>query len=207
MNVKICGITRYDDGLFAVQQGAWALGFVFYKKSPRYIDPLLAKTIIKKIRKNCLKDFLAVGVFVDEPIDSILKMAELTEIDCLQLHGNENKEYMNQLNRPFIKAIRPRNQKEIEELLPWENDRPLLVDAFSEGQHGGTGKLANWELAKFSQLLAPVILSGGLNADNIVEAIKSVQPAAVDLSSGVEKSPGVKDKTLIQNFFKKLEDL
>ena len=194
--VKICGITKKKDALFASNLGVDALGFVFYKDSPRYIDPIDAGKII-----SCLHPFvLRVGLFVNNDAafvrDSIIK----SKINFLQFHGDESEEYCNQFNLPYIKAI---SMKEDINLLEccnnYKSASALLLDTFSKKLKGGTGTVFDWKKIP-RKLSLPLIIAGGLNSENIISLIKIVKPFCVDVSGGVESSKGVKDEKKMKDF-------
>jgi phosphoribosylanthranilate isomerase len=194
--VKICGITKKKDALFASNLGVDALGFVFYKDSPRYIDPIDAGKII-----SCLHPFvLRVGLFVNNDAvfvrDSIIK----SRINFLQFHGDESEEYCNQFNLPYIKAI---SMKEDINLLEccnnYKSASALLLDTFSEKLKGGTGTVFDWKKIP-RKLSLRLIIAGGLNSKNIISLIKTVKPFCVDVSGGVESSKGVKDEKKMKDF-------
>jgi phosphoribosylanthranilate isomerase len=194
--VKICGITKKKDALFASNLGVDALGFVFYKDSPRYIDPIDAGKII-----SCLHPFvLRVGLFVNNDAafvrDSIIK----SKINFLQFHGDESEEYCNQFNLPYIKAI---SMKEDINLLEccnnYKSASALLLDTFSKKLKGGTGTVFDWKKIP-RNLGLRLIIAGGLNSENIISLIKTVKPFCVDVSGGVESSKGVKDEKKMKDF-------
>lgn len=194
--VKICGITNLDDALKAVELGADALGFVFYSKSERYIDPKEASDIISKVPPFVTR----VGVFVNEDINTVRSIKNQTEIDLLQIHGDETPEYCRRLGERVIKAFRIKDSESFKEIANYNTDL-VLLDAFSDIEYGGTGDIFNWQLLNKAQLKDKyVILSGGLNNENVSEAIKIVRPYAVDVSSGVEEYPGKKDPGKLEKF-------
>lgn len=194
--IKICGITNLDDALYAVDAGADALGFIFYKKSKRFIEPESAKTIIDKLPPFITK----VGVFVNESGSRLIETQKTAGFSVFQLHGDETPSFCNQLEKKYIKAIRVGIEQSIENVRLYDTDC-FLFDAFSDDEYGGTGKTFDWNLLDNSYLKDKfVILSGGLNHENVSEAINIVKPYAVDVSSGVEKSPGIKDHKKIKQF-------
>lgn len=196
--IKVCGITNLEDALVAVELGVKALGFVFYPKSPRYISPVKAREISINIHPHTLR----IGVFVDEAQDKVLGIAKECLLDGLQFHGNESPEYCASFNdHTVIKALPLHHSPDLLRLPVYSaHVRAILVDAFDPARIGGTGKKANWELAREAKGFAPIILAGGLNETNIREALKIVNPYAVDISSGVEISPGVKDHKKLRRF-------
>ncbi|MBF0459219.1 MAG: phosphoribosylanthranilate isomerase [Nitrospirae bacterium] len=195
--VKICGITNIKDAVAAVDFGADAIGFVFYDKSPRYITPRAAAEIIK-----CLPPFVTtVGVFVDETVPGINRIREAAGFDIVQLHGSEPPEIA-VLWPKVIKAFRMRDFTDLEPLSKYDVSA-FLLDAYAEEAFGGTGKLFNWEIALVAQQFGKIILSGGLNPENIEAAVIKVSPYAVDVSSGVEASKGKKDHTLMRQFIER----
>jgi phosphoribosylanthranilate isomerase len=195
--VKICGINRLEDALAAAEAGADALGFMFYPPSPRHVSLEEAARIIAKLPPFVSK----VGVFVDEEPDRIRQAVEVAGIDALQLHGSESPEFCGQFpGVGLIKAFRMRDEGSLKLLAPYDVSAWLL-DSYAPGVQGGTGHSFDWEWAiRAGQLGKPIILAGGLNPANIGEAIRNVRPYGVDVSSGVEKSKGIKDASLIQRF-------
>jgi phosphoribosylanthranilate isomerase len=195
MRVKICGITNSEDALAAVEYGADALGFVF-AKSPRQITKEQARDIIEN-----LPPFVSpVGVFVDEQIDTLKEICGFCGIHTVQLHGNESPLYLNDFKGyKIIKAFRVKDE---DDLKPLANYKPhaFLLDSYVKGVMGGTGLTFNWEIARKAHKYGTIILSGGLTPENVKEAIQVVKPHAVDVSSGVESSPGKKDKLLMKRF-------
>ncbi len=195
MRIKICGITNSEDAQAAVEYGADALGFLF-SKSPRQVTKEQSRDIVKN-----LPPFISpVGVFVDEQIDTLKEICDFCAIRTVQLHGSESPLYLNDLKGyKIIKAFRV---KEEDELKPLANYKPhaFLLDSFVKGVMGGTGVSFNWEIARQAHKYGTIILSGGLTPENVKEAIQMVKPYAVDVSSGVESSPGKKDKTLMKRF-------
>jgi phosphoribosylanthranilate isomerase len=194
--VKICGITDLADALDAIAAGASALGFVFYKPSPRYVSPQLAADIIRQ-----LPPFVTtVGLFVNASQAEVIQVLEQTGIDLLQFHGDEPEVFCRGFARPYIKAFRVRPGLDVmQQVALYPSARGVLLDAYRPGVPGGTGEVFDWALIPAA--LAPqVILAGGLNADNVAEAIRQVTPYAVDVSGGVEAAPGRKDRARINAF-------
>ena len=198
--VKICGITRREDALLAVDLGAWAVGFVFWPGSPRYCDPRIARAIINALPASVLK----VGVFVDQPAGHIRMVAGESGITTVQLHGRESILVAQSLGRPVFKAVAVSNGFTPAALDQIPPEITVLLDAFDPATHGGTGRTIDWSAAAAAAARRPVVLAGGLNAANIAEAIRRVRPRAVDLSSGVESAPGIKDPAKLRAFFNAL---
>lgn len=195
VKVKICGITNLDDALTAVDYGADALGFVFYKKSPRFISPSNAAAIIKE-----LPPFVTtVGVFVDEDAAAVRKIMDEAGLTVAQLHGSETLAYCKRLSRKYIKAVRVRGLKDIKGLGKY-GPITFLLDTYVKGAAGGTGRAFDWDIAVESKKFGRIILSGGLTPSNVREAVELVSPYAVDVSSGVEKEPGRKDPVKVIKF-------
>ncbi len=199
--IKICGITRLEDALLAADLGADALGFIF-TESPRQVVPETAGEII-----SLLPPFVnSVGVFVDEEQESVREIAAYCKLDLIQLHGNESSGYCKALDLKALKVIRVKDEKSIESMASYRGTvQGFLLDTYVKGLPGGTGKTFNWELAKQAKKYGPVILSGGLNPDNICEAIEKVKPYGVDISSGVEASPGIKDPDKLKLLFSNIQ--
>ena len=195
MRVKICGITNGEDARSAVEYGADALGFVF-AKSPRQVTKEQAGDIIAE-----LPPFVSpVGVFVDERVDTIKEICSFCFINTIQLHGNEQPSYLNELEGyKVVKAFRIREEEDLK-LLSNYKPHAFLLDSYVKEVMGGTGTAFNWEIARQAHKYGTIILSGGLTPENVKEAIQMVKPYAVDVSSGVESSPGRKDKKLMKQF-------
>ena len=180
----------------AANYGASALGFIFYEKSPRYINPEILKTWISNVPSSVKK----VGVFVNKDVDKVNKIAEELNLGMVQLHGDESPEYCNQMIRPVIKVFRVNNKFDSIMLNNYQV-ATFLFDTYNKENHGGTGESFNWQSMLQLNTEIPVILSGGLNADNVLEGIEVVKPSAIDVNSGVEAAPGKKDKEKIKNLF------
>lgn len=193
--IKICGITRVEDGLAAAAAGADAIGLVFYPKSPRYVLAEQAAAIVA-----ALPPFVdAVGLFVNATSEFVHETLAQVPIGLLQFHGNEDETYCRQFDRPYIKAARVRPELDlVQYAASFESARALLLDAFVEG-YGGAGHVFDWNLIP-SGLPRPIVLSGGLDPDNVADAVRRVRPAAVDVSSGVEIAKGIKDHAKIAAF-------
>lgn len=188
VRVKICGITRMEDALAAVEAGADALGFVFYPKSPRCVSVETAREIAQ-----ALPPFASpVGVFVDAPMEHVKQTYERAGLRAVQLHGNETPAYCAALGVPAVKAFRVRGAVDFP-FEAYQGCAAFLLDAYVKGEPGGTGRAFRWELARDACRRRRVILAGGLTPENAAKAVQTVQPYAVDVSSGVEVSPGVKD--------------
>lgn len=194
--IKICGITRLDDALAAAELGVDALGFVFYSPSPRAITPQNARQIIKE-----LPPFVTtLALFVNEDHDVINKTMDLTGIDVIQFHGDENQAFCERFNRPFIKALRVNSTTDINaEIALFPSAKAILLDAFVAGVPGGTGQIFNWQKIP-KQRPKPLVLAGGLDSANVADAIEQVKPAAIDVSGGVERHKGIKDFDKMQQF-------
>jgi len=199
VRIKICGITNLDDALVATELGADAVGFIFYEKSPRFINPKTAALIIRE-----LPPFVAtVGVFVNEPPDRVIDTAKEAGVGCVQLHGDETPEYCSSLGLRTIKALRVKDASVLNMLRSYSVSG-ILLDTYREGVPGGTGETFDWEIAAEAASAGRIILSGGLTPENIREAIEKVGPYAVDVSSGVESTPGRKDHEKLRKFFEQV---
>jgi phosphoribosylanthranilate isomerase len=200
--IKICGITNLEDARSAVELGADDLGFNFYQKSPRYITPEHAREIIDQLPDTVFK----VGVFVNESHERILEIAEMVGLDAVQLHGDEDRDFVTRLHRStdkeVIKAIRPRNYNDLCNAIDFDADA-ILLDSFSPEEYGGSGVRSDWKLARDLWGMVPCIyLAGGLSADNVGDAIREVLPFGVDACSRLESSPGKKDRDKVAAFIK-----
>ncbi|MFQ5735917.1 MAG: phosphoribosylanthranilate isomerase [Thermodesulfobacteriota bacterium] len=203
VKVKICGITTVVDALVAAEAGADALGFVFWQNSPRYVEPEEAGRITTE-----LPPFVkTVGVFVNEAPENIREIITQAGVDCVQLHGEEGPEDAEEVKRatgaPVIKAIRMGGQAQLKRLCAYRVSA-LLLDAYRKGVPGGTGETFDWDLAVQAEGAGRIILSGGLNPENVAAAIGRVAPYAVDVSSGVESTPGRKDEEKIKRFMEEV---
>jgi phosphoribosylanthranilate isomerase len=195
VRIKICGLTRDQDIHNAVVEGADALGFVLYAPSPRSVSAEQAAQLIQKVPAFVT----TVALFVNESVEEVERALKICPFDLLQFHGDESPEYCRQFNRPYMKAIRVRSADDIHNAVQQYPDaKALLLDAYVENLPGGTGQAFDWRL--IPQLTIPWVLAGGLNADNVADAIKQVQPFAVDISGGVEASKGIKDGQKIKDF-------
>jgi len=198
--VKICGITRHQDALTAVNLGADAIGLVFYPPSPRSVTANQVSEII-----SGLPGFVTVvGLFVNPEPAAVEQVLNSDCIDCLQFHGEESADFCGSFGKPFIKAIRVREDTDIHSKAKiYARARLILLDSYSPDQAGGTGTSFDWRMAvsALPDLRQKLVLAGGLTVDNVASAIARVKPFAVDVSSGVEHSPGLKDHERMQNFF------
>ena len=194
MFIKVCGLTRHADAVHATSHGATALGFVFWPRSPRYVDPGAAADIIGRLPPHVIP----VGVFVDEPIDAIREIVRRTGIGTVQLHGDESPDYVEALGCPVLRAM---NVEEAERACAaWPAATTFLVDTVDPVKRGGTGVAVDWTRAAAIAREWPVVLAGGLTPANVREAITAVRPVGVEVSSGVEASPGVKDFDKVARF-------
>jgi phosphoribosylanthranilate isomerase len=200
IRVKICGITALDDALAAVDAGADALGFVFAEQSPRCISPQKAAAIISGIPPFVQ----TVGLFVNADAERVNWVADFCGLDIIQLHGEEDQDFCNDIERRIIKAFRVKDASTLSALARYQV-AGYLLDAWSPDAHGGTGKSFDWNLVREYAGNSPIILAGGLNPENVREAVNIVKPYGVDVSSGVEVSPGKKDPEKIRRFLKALQ--
>ncbi|MBH3393645.1 MULTISPECIES: phosphoribosylanthranilate isomerase [Pseudomonas] len=195
---KICGITRIEDALAAAEAGADAIGFVFYAKSPRAVDVRQARAIIAE-----LPPFVTtVGLFVNASRCELNEILEVVPLDLLQFHGDEAPQDCEGYHRPWIKALRVRPGDDLEAACKlYAGARGILLDTYVAGVPGGTGEAFDWSLVP-ERLSKPIILAGGLSADNVGQAIAQVRPYAVDVSGGVEQAKGIKDAAKIEAFMR-----
>lgn len=193
---KICGITRVQDALAAVEAGADAIGLVFYAKSPRAVSVEQAAAIVQ-----ALPPFVTcVGLFVNMPRDDVQAVLQRVPLDLLQFHGDESPVDCEGFGRPYIKALRVRPGEDLAATMAlYAGARGILLDTFVEGVPGGTGAAFDWSLVP-PDVAKPIILAGGLEASNVAAAIRQVRPYAVDVSGGVEASKGIKDADKIRAF-------
>jgi phosphoribosylanthranilate isomerase len=201
MFVKICGITRIEDAEAAVALGANALGFVFWPKSPRYVDPYRARAIVAS-----LPPFVStVGLFVNQPASHIASVASLARLGVLQLHGDETPDDAAALGRPIVRAL-PLHAAE-QDLDRWPIHVTILLDAHDPERRGGTGRTIDWDAAASVARRRRILLAGGLNPDNVAAAVDRVRPFGIDVSSGVESAPGVKDVGRLRALFENLHGI
>lgn len=194
--IKICGITRPEDAQVAVDAGADAIGLVFYAPSPRAVDIEQAQKIVAAV-----PPFVTItALFVDPSAEEVQKVLDSVRIDLIQFHGDEDEHFCEQFNTSYIKAIRVRQTQDVvANSLRFPSALAFLLDSFKAGVPGGTGETFDWSLIP-KETSKPIILAGGLTADNIALAIQQVQPFAVDVSGGVEAAKGIKDPSKIQAF-------
>jgi phosphoribosylanthranilate isomerase len=203
--IKFCGITTVADAELAVAAGAWAIGLIFWPRSKRRCDPDAAVEISSRLRRRVH----IAGVFVNPTLDWLTATAEAAQLSLIQLHGDEGPAFCAEAARrtgaKVIKAVRVRSGADLQALAPFHTDFHLL-DSYAPGLRGGTGETFSWEIARGHRGRAPVILSGGLTPDNVAEAISVVHPFAVDVASGVERSPGHKDPAKLEAFAAAVRD-
>ena len=199
--VKACGITRLEDAELAAGLGAWAIGMIMWADSPRACAPAAAEEIGAALKR---RTELA-GVFVNAPLDDVVELADRAGLTLLQLHGDEGPAYCREVARrtgcKVMKAARVRDAASIRALEPFRVDYHLL-DAHVSGRRGGTGEVFNWEIARGHRGPVPMVLSGGLQADNVAAGIRATRPFAVDTASGTESAPGRKDPAKLRAFFR-----
>ena len=196
VKVKICGVRTSEEAEAAIQAGADALGFNFWPKSARYVEPQVARQLIKDLSPIAC----AVGVFVNEEANRILDLAGELDLNAVQLHGDETPEFCDQLGSlKIFKALRVGADFDLSLLQEYRADM-FLLDSSSDGQYGGTGRRFDWRIAIEAKRFGPIILAGGLAEENVGEAIVEVRPAAIDVCSGVEAEPGRKDLDKLRRF-------
>jgi phosphoribosylanthranilate isomerase len=195
VKIKICGITNLDDALAAVDFGADALGFNFYKKSPRHIEPQRAAEIIAQLPPFVVP----VGIFVNEREEKIREIVSLACIQGIQLHGDETPEFCQRFGSRVIKAFQIKNKESLEHMSHYRVSAYLL-DSYKEGMRGGTGETFDWHLAVVAKTFGRIVLAGGLNPNNVAEAVKLVQPYGIDVAGGVEREKGIKDHVKLKTF-------
>lgn len=196
--MKFCGITRSEDAVHAADLGVDAIGLVFYEKSPRFVTMKQAQDVVKVLPPFICK----VGLFVNADPSQVSEVTETVGLDLLQFHGDETADDCAQFKRPFIKAIRMREDLDFEQAqTEFSGARALLLDAYDKALYGGTGQKFDWSRIPASAKL-PIILAGGITPDNVEEAITTVRPYAVDVSGGIEASKGIKDKDKMNAFIR-----
>ncbi len=201
LRVKVCGIRRQEDALLAAELGAWAVGFVFWPGSPRFIDPYRAR----KIAAALPPWLVPVGVFGDQPLDYITGVATLVRLGAVQLHGNESASMIQALRHRVIKAVPVGADFDVSAMDAVPPRVAVLLDAHDPERRGGTGTVVDWTRAAAAARRRPVLLAGGLRPENVRIAVDMVQPFGIDVSSGVEASPGVKDPARLRALFAALE--
>jgi len=213
MKVKICGITRYEDARTALDAGAWALGFIFHPPSPRYVDSEQARDIVSRLPD----DTRSIGVFVDRSAEQVQEIVDYVGLAGAQLHGDESPDTLAAVRaEPLVKAFRvgrsadvASDRSEVEHLearIGEYTDALILLDTYRKGAHGGTGETFDWSIAYEIASKRRLVLAGGLKPENILEAARTVRPFALDVSSGLEASPGVKDPARVRELFAELSD-
>jgi phosphoribosylanthranilate isomerase len=199
--VKICGLTRWEDAELAIRLGADAVGFVLWDRSPRHVAAAEAAAIVARLPPFVTR----VGVVVDTPPEAVGAAAREAGLDAVQLHGDESIAPYRGLTARLIKAVALEKDEDVEAALALPGDVTILVDAADRARRGGTGQRANWTRAAELARARPIVLAGGLTAETVVEAVERVRPWAVDVSSGVEQSPGIKSAKRLEAFFRALE--
>ena len=202
--IKICGITELSTARYLVQNSIDIMGFIFFQKSPRYIPPENAKYILDKMG-NKRKNIKVAGVFVNEGITKVKSIVEMLSLDFIQLHGKETPEFIDKLNDySVIKAFQIKDDFTKQEITKYKNKniKYFLMDTFQKDKAGGTGQVFDWKKFGFLKSMSKIIISGGLNRDNIKQVIDCFNPAGIDLNSGVEKSPGIKSQENIKDIVK-----
>jgi len=203
VRVKICGITNLEDALHAAANGADALGFVFYRMSPRFVEPVKAGEIIRLLPPF----IMTVGVFVDPSPEDVRTALDIASVRIMQFHGSEPPQFCRSFGVPYIKSLRVRNMESLHELDEYKDAAAYLLDTYSETEFGGTGVTFNWDIAVEAKKIGRVILAGGLNQYNVASAVDHVSPYAVDVSSGVESQKGKKDHAAVKNFIAEAKGL
>jgi phosphoribosylanthranilate isomerase len=202
--VKVCGITRLEDAERAIELGAWALGFILWAPSKRFVDPGVAAGITRQVRRKVE----TVGVFVNQSLDEIAGHVDILGLTHVQLHGDEGPSFCSAVAQRtgarVIKAVRIGHASDLRDLERFHTDFHLL-DTSKAGLYGGTGETWDWGLVARRRAKIPAILSGGLTAENVAEGITAVKPWGVDVASGVEASPGLKDPAKLEAFFAAVE--
>lgn len=201
MNVKICGITRLEDAERAAELGAWAIGFLLWPESKRYVDPAVAAGIARVMRRKVE----LVGVFVNQSLDEIASLVDVLGLTYVQLHGDEGPSFCTAVHQrtgaKVIKAGRITHAYDLQEMDRYRTDLHLLDAGTSDGTYGGTGKTWDWSLVARRKSKIPFLLAGGLNPDNVADAIEQTKPWGIDVSSGVEHQPGIKSEKKLEALF------
>jgi phosphoribosylanthranilate isomerase len=208
LRIKICGITKPEQGRAIAQMGATALGFICFPKSPRYVTPQQIRAVVDHLPSE---EVDRVGVFVDATVAEMAEAVAIGHLNAVQLHGNESLEFCEQIRSVLpsvevIKAVRVRSQDALDQALLYSKCADaLLLDAYHPTLYGGTGKTLDWSMLQQFHPGCPWLLSGGLTPDNVLEALGLLQPDGIDLSSGVELTPGDKDLAAVQRLFERLQ--
>jgi len=193
--VKICGITNLEDALLSVESGADAVGFIFYNQSPRFVSPETVRRIVEQLPESISK----IGVFVNPSVRDVSAICGEVKLSAAQVHGNHTDGELRKLGTNLIKAFQVDDDFEVRILRRYSVEA-FLLDAFVKGKAGGTGKTFDWDIARKATKYGRVILSGGLNPNNVGDAVRFVRPYGVDVCSGVEKRPGKKDLKKVREF-------
>jgi phosphoribosylanthranilate isomerase len=204
MKIKICGLTSFEDALMVVEAGADMLGFVFYPRSPRYVSPAECALFVKQLCKNGYA-FVSVGVFVNQSPGAVREVLDFCGLDLAQLQGDEPHADVKELQDRAYKAVRPQRMSEARKMLDRyagirDSAPSLLVDAYKSDQYGGTGSCVDWSIAAEVARSTSLLLAGGLTSENVTTALSTVRPWGVDVSSGVESEPGIKDQQKVEAF-------
>jgi phosphoribosylanthranilate isomerase len=202
LRVKICGIRRVEDAVLAAELGAWGVGFIFWPGSPRFIDPYRAKTICRALPPWVVP----VGVFVDQPADYVTAVASLVHLGAVQLHGDETLDAIERLPHRVIKSVPMTPDFDEETIDRFPSRVGVLLDVHDPSRHGGTGNTVDWSKAAAAAHRRKVLLAGGLCPENVRAAVATVRPFGIDVSSGVEASPGVKDHNRMRALFAAVGD-
>lgn len=199
--VKVCGITNERDAVMAADAGATVIGFVFFPPSGRYVEPSAAARIAEELPPDVLK----AGVFVNQEIGFVRRAVEEAGLDIVQVHGDETPEFCRQIGGRHMRAVRVKDAESLKQVEKYDSEF-VLLDTFSEQRFGGTGKRFDWELLRDFDLGGKkLFLSGGLNPENVGEAVRTVRPYAVDVCSGVEKTVGKKDPEKVKRFIREAQ--
>ena len=202
--IKICGITLEEDAENALNSGVDAIGLNFYAASPRYVTIEQATKISNLVKDNAL----IVGLFVNAEPDFVRQVQDKVPLDILQFHGDESPEYCEQFKRSYWKALRVKDSAEVAgQILAHAKASAILLDAWLEEQYGGTGETFDWDFIKDLTLSQKLILAGGINPQNAAQAVKQVRPWGIDVSSGVEESPGIKSAKLMKQFIEEVRSV
>jgi phosphoribosylanthranilate isomerase len=202
MIVKVCGLTRPEDAALAAELGATALGLIFWAGSPRAVTRDQARRVVQAAPEGVM----TVGVFVNPSRDEIEAVMDDVPLGAIQLHGDEPASFVNALPWPVIKGLGLPAEGPLPDLAEWDASVRLLLDAHDSVTRGGTGRTADWTRAALLARRRPLILAGGLHAGNVAAAMKQVRPGGIDVSSGVERAPGLKDEAKLRAFFRALDE-